>query len=150
MTDELISRALSWLQDVFSNGAHIGAVRKLDWAYSLDFYVLDARVSGRETSFVLRLFTKWEWLAEEPDVPEHVGANLTRLRGSGLPVPELIALDADGSRCGVPALLMTRLPGVVNLTPLDFDAWLRQLAAFLPRLHAISPCGPPLAAPALC
>ncbi len=74
-------------------------------------------------------------------MPEHEAANLTRLRGSGLPVPELIALDADGSRCGVPALLMTRLPGVVNLTPLDFDAWLRQLAAFLPRLHAISPAG---------
>ncbi len=46
MTDELISRALSWLQDVFSNGAHIGAVRKLDWATSSTLYALDARVSA--------------------------------------------------------------------------------------------------------
>ena len=36
---------------------------------------------------------------------------------------------------------MTRLPGKVNLTPVDFDAWLRQLAGLLPRLHAISPEG---------
>ena len=90
---------------------------------------------------VLRLYTKTEWLAEEPDVPEHEAANLARLLGSGLPVPEVIASDLDGSQCGVPALLMTRLPGKVNLTPVDFDAWLRQLAGLLPRLHAISPEG---------
>ena len=139
--NELSPRVLGWLQFVLGRDARIGAVRPLDWATSSTLYEVDANLSGQEMRLVLRLYTKTEWLADEPDVPEHEAANLQRLRGSGLPVPELLAVDMDGSQCGVPALLMTRLLGKVNLTPVDFDAWLRQLAAFLPRLHAVSPAG---------
>jgi len=128
-------QVLNWLAGVLGPDAHLRAIRRLDGATSSTLFILQAAAGGSQ---VLRLFTNQAWLAEEPDAPRHEAANLLKLRHSGLPVPELVALDADGSRCGVPALVMTCLPGRVDLTPADMEDWLTQLAVLLPRLHAVS------------
>jgi aminoglycoside phosphotransferase (APT) family kinase protein len=47
-------------------------------------------------------------------------------------------VDADGAAAGAPAVLMTRLPGVVVWRPPDLDAFLRALAAVLPAVHAVA------------
>jgi aminoglycoside phosphotransferase (APT) family kinase protein len=138
--DALTAPVLDWLADVLESAAPLRSAQLLSGSSSATLYALRPD-SGPE--LVLRLYTKAEWLAEEPDVPLHEAANLRKLVSSGLPVPKLVALDPDGSRCGVPALLMTRLPGRIELTPPDLDDWLRQLAGLLPRLHAISPAGHP-------
>ncbi|HDK44905.1 MAG TPA: aminoglycoside phosphotransferase family protein, partial [Actinobacteria bacterium] len=52
------------------------------------------------------------------------------------PTPEIVALDPDGSQTGVPAVLMTLLPGTVELRPDDLDRWLAALAEPLNVLHA--------------
>jgi aminoglycoside phosphotransferase (APT) family kinase protein len=137
--DSLSPAILDWLGQALGPQRPIQSVRLLNGSSSATLYKLQAGGA----SYVLRLFTNTEWLAEEPDVPLHEAANLARLRPAGLPVPELVALDADGAGCGLPALLMTCVPGAVQLTPTDMDAWLREMANFLPRLHAISPAGHP-------
>ena len=64
---------------------------------------------------------------------------LTRLLECGLPVPEPVWLDAEGSFLGLPTLVMARLPGRPLLEPKDPVDWANQLAGALARLHALPP-----------
>jgi len=65
-------------------------------------------------------------------------ANLRLVEGSGLPVPEVLAADVAGtSTGGAPALLMTRLPGHVELSPADPHSWMTRIAEIAVRLHAL-------------
>jgi aminoglycoside phosphotransferase (APT) family kinase protein len=58
------------------------------------------------------------------------------LEDSAVPTPSTIALDVRGHRTdGDPSLLMTRLPGAVDLVAPDVDA----LAAALLDIHAVQP-----------
>ncbi len=67
----------------------------------------------------------------------HEAATLGAVRAAGLPAPELIAADADGRESdGRPAILMTRLPGRLDLTPADPDRWLSEIAATAAQIHA--------------
>jgi aminoglycoside phosphotransferase (APT) family kinase protein len=75
----------------------------------------------------------------DDDAPERVAREAAALRGlasSDVPAPQLVAADPDGRHCGVPAVLMTRLPGAPLLRPADPDDWLRRLAQLLPLVHA--------------
>jgi aminoglycoside phosphotransferase (APT) family kinase protein len=94
--------------------------------------------SGTAVTLVLRLFTSIEWLAREPDLAWREAAALSVLESSAVPTPELIALDADGSQAGVPAVLCTRLSGQPQWSPPggDVDRWVGGLAAYLPAIHA--------------
>lgn len=58
-----------------------------------------------------------------------------------LPVPTPVALDAEGEWFGCPALVMSRLPGRVDLNPTDLDSWLRQIARTLAVVHETSTVG---------
>jgi aminoglycoside phosphotransferase (APT) family kinase protein len=84
------------------------------------------------------------WDAPMPDyargaVPREA-AILSALASTDLPTPRLIAAidEAPG-----PALLMTRVPGRVELMPRDRDGWLRQMATMLARIHALDIVAPP-------
>ncbi len=65
-------------------------------------------------------------------------ATLRAVHDAGLPAPELVAADADGRESGgPPALLMTRLPGRLAVTPADPEGWLHQIAAMAVRIHDV-------------
>jgi len=71
-------------------------------------------------------------------------ATLRGVQGAGHPAPELIAADADGRESdGHPAILMTRLPGRLDLTPTDPERWLRQIAAMAVRIHDVQVAAEP-------
>lgn len=66
-----------------------------------------------------------------------------RVAGSaGVATPALLAVDPAGTDAGVPAVLMSRLPGRVDWWPADTGRWLRRLAGLLPAIHA-APLPPP-------
>ncbi len=91
------------------------------------------RPGGRRDQAVLRRYVRPD--TDEPD-PAAREARALRLAGAAdVPTPALLAVDPDGSQAGVPALLMTRLPGRVDWWPSDPDRWLERLAALLPRIH---------------
>ena len=102
-------------------------------------HVLTLLQGAQPRRLVLRRFVREDWLAREPDLARHEAAALRLLEGSQLPVPRLIAVDEDGSSAGAPSVLMTWLPGRVQLQLRDLDSWLAQMAALLPQLHALQP-----------
>jgi aminoglycoside phosphotransferase (APT) family kinase protein len=68
----------------------------------------------------------------------HEAATLRAVHDAGLPAPEPIAADEDGRESeGQPAILMTRLPGWLDVTPVDPGGWLRQMAAMAVRIHDV-------------
>jgi len=84
------------------------------------------------SQLVLRRYTGREWVGEEAAAIRREAAALQRV--SGLPAPRLVKADPEGTEAGAPALLMTRIPGNHDWRP-DLD----QLAALLPRIHAVDP-----------
>ncbi|HUB41300.1 MAG TPA: aminoglycoside phosphotransferase family protein [Streptosporangiaceae bacterium] len=74
-------------------------------------------------------------------------ATLRAVHDAGLPAPEPIAADAGGGEAdGHPAMLMTRLPGRLDVTPADPEGWLRQIAAMAVRIHNAQVAGEPFEA----
>ncbi|NIA25287.1 MAG: phosphotransferase [Gammaproteobacteria bacterium] len=120
-----------WIQSV--TGHTVSGLRLMPGATSSSVYA----VTFEDASpVVLRLFTNERWLANEPDLATHEAAALAEMEQIDLPTPQVIALDADGSQTGVPAVLMTLLPGTVDLRPDNPDTWLAALAEPLNILHA--------------
>lgn len=136
-TNEPSPKALRWVADAVGPGATIQSVRHLAGATSSLLHRIEATYDGRGINLVLRQFCHRDWLEEEPDLALHEAMSLQKVGQANIPTPELIAYDQTGDRCGVPAILMTQLPGSVELKPTNLDGWLIQLAAALIPLHAI-------------
>lgn len=86
------------------------------------------------------------WAGDDPEQPLLVRreqAGLAALADTGLPVPRILAADAEGVEAGRPTTVTSFLPGRVELAPPDLRTWVRRLAATLVRIHAVPP--PPLA-----
>lgn len=127
--------ARAWIEEEI--GARIENDTVLEGSTSATLFSLRLVSARGEREAVLRLFTNVGWLTEEPDLAKHEAAILRWLAGSGLPVPELIAVDEEGRRCGFPAVLMSRVPGAVDLHPDDLDGWLERQADALAAIHAL-------------
>jgi aminoglycoside phosphotransferase (APT) family kinase protein len=128
---------VEWIKSQLGSQAEIIEILRLQGSTSSDLFTIQIREKSQVYELVLRLLTNQEWLQTEPDLADHEAAALKMAKQSGLPVPEVVAWDAQGANCGVPAVLMTAVPGKVNLHPLDFDDWLKQMASALLSLHAL-------------
>ena len=137
-TESIPSATARWVERAVAPGASIEEVAPLAGATSSAVHRLEVASSSGRLRLVLRYELIPAWLAEEPDALAREAANLRLLAASDLPTSELIAVDADGSESGSPALLMTWLPGQVELRSDDFDGWLAELAAQVPRIHAVA------------
>lgn len=127
----LSKRVLRWVADV--TGAPVDSAEVLSGGRTAEVYAV---TSGGE-DLVLKRFSDRDWFSDEPDVAAREAANLRLLESTGLPVPRLIAVDADGSASSDPSLVMTCLAGDLVLDPDDVDAWLRSMAEQLTRIHAV-------------
>src|SRR5262249_6417363 len=84
----------------------------------------------------LRGYVRRELNLEEPDMADHEARALRFVAHLDVPTPELLAADTSGDEAGVPAVLMSWLPGSVRWWPPDTERWLTGLAALLPVIHA--------------
>ena len=82
-----------------------------------------------EREFVLR-----EFPPGDPAVGDEMRV-LDALDGLGGLAPRLLAADPDGSKEG-PWILISRLPGLADITPADPPGFARQLGEALARIHA--------------
>lgn len=97
--------------------------------YALDF-------AGTATPrLVLRCYVRADLDEEEPDLVEREEAALRVAAPLDIASPKVVATDATGSQAGVPAVLMTWLPGRVRWDPKGSHRWLDRLAALLPAIH---------------
>lgn len=127
------SEPIRWAEA--SIGSPVRSAHKMDGSTSSTLY----RLNTAKGDFVLRLFDNAEWLAEEPDLARHEAAALQKAAQTGLPCPEVVAFDETGTVGGMPLVLMTCLPGHVELQPTDLDDWLYRQAGALVKIHA-TPC----------
>ena len=98
---------------------------------------LSLRLSGgTSTQVVLKRFTDPDW-GDAQAIVQNEAAALVSVEATNVPAPRLLGASPDGADTeGAPSLLMTRAPGRVWFTPHDLDAWIHQLAAVQPSLHA--------------
>jgi len=140
-------RALRWACDAIGPGSRITRLRLLPqggWHANHALTVVDRH--GREHRLVLRLWARREWAVEDPDLTAAREATVLKLLAtSPVPAPRLVAADADGTVCDVPALLIDRLSGHPPGLPADTGAFLTQLAQALPAIHAVDGHGAPIA-----
>lgn len=132
------AQALAWVAAAVGDGARVVATRRLRGGASSAVHAVTVETAhGARTHLVLRRIEDTAWLAREPDLVAHEAAALRALATSGVPAPRLVAADASGRRAGVPAVLMTRLPGRIALAPPDLARHVEALADVLPRIHAV-------------
>src|SRR5712691_6980807 len=138
-------QALAWAAARL--GGSVISARALRGGMSSAVHLLTAHDGGEQRrQAVLRRYVRPELNAEEPDIAEREARALRVAGSAGVPTPLLLAVDPSGDGAGVPAVLMSRLPGRVDWWPSDVDSWLRRLAGLLPAIHA-APLPPPGALP---
>ena len=125
-----------WVANAIGPGASIQSTQQLSGATSSTLHGVAVDYNGKQQDFVLRRFTNAEWLLDEPDLALHEAEVLKKAADANIPTPQIIAYDETGEHCDVPAVLMTMLPGTVNLQPTDMDDWLHKLAEALIPIHA--------------
>lgn len=130
--------ALAWVAAAVGRGSRVLRGRRLIGGITSAMHTLTVEDSrGRRRQVVLRRWVRWPTDAAARLV-RHEARVLGLLADADLPAPRLIAADPRGENTGgVPALLMSRVPGHVHLTPRDPESWLRQMAALLPRIHSL-------------
>ena len=118
----------------FAPGATLGRVRRLGGGLATETFAFDLQGAGNGGYVVKR------YRADDETAPLE-WERLAFAQRVNVPVPEPVALDAEGSWFGGPALVMRRLPGRAHIQPTDVDAWLRELAVALAAIHDTSLAG---------
>jgi aminoglycoside phosphotransferase (APT) family kinase protein len=125
-------QALAWAAARL--GGRVVSARALRGGMSSAVHLITVQRSGAERDqAVLRRYVRPD--PDEPDPAAREARALRLAEAADVPTPALLAVDPDGTEAGVPALLMTRLPGRVDWWPSDLDRWLERLAGLLPRIH---------------
>ena len=88
--------------------------------------------------FVLRLMTREPWRTHGEALTTREREIQRMLAGTSVPAPRSFALDAAGLACGIPAHLMSLLPGRVDVDRVDPGS-LDRLAALLATIHDVVP-----------
>ncbi len=132
--------AVHWVLRAAAPGGRVVSVEPLKGGISHANHVIRIDVGGASLEVVLR-----RWVhgcpqeAETGFSAEREAATYGLLASSAVPAPRLLAADADGRECDVPALLLTREPGTAPVKPADMRSFVAQLAAALPPIHSIDP-----------
>ncbi len=130
---------LDWVARQVGRTARVVAVRRMYGGSSTAMHAVDvADARGvRLRRMVLRRFIRPNW--KYPGLARREALVLAALERARYPAPRLVALDDGPAECDARAVLMTRLPGRVELAPKNIDSWLRRMAEALPPIHAIAP-----------
>jgi aminoglycoside phosphotransferase (APT) family kinase protein len=128
-------QALAWAAACL--GGPVISARALRGGMSSAVHLLTiADGARRRRQAVLRRYVRPELNAENPDIAAREARALRVAGTAGVPTPALLAVDPAGTQAGVPAVLMSRLPGRVDWWPSDTGRWLRRLARVLSVIHA--------------
>jgi aminoglycoside phosphotransferase (APT) family kinase protein len=124
-----------------ATGGRVVGITRIRGATSCLLHDIEIDDGRRKRHTVLRRFTDQQWVKREPDVAMREAQSLQHAARASLPAPALIAVDANGERCGVPATLVTRIAGKVVLSPADQPQWLRGLAQAAAEINRVDAAG---------
>ena len=129
------TETLAWVAASTGRGSRVVGYRRLTGGVCSAVHRLTVERRGVRTFVVLRQYPAG--FGAEESVEKEI-ANLGVVAGSGLPVPGMLAADVAGaSMGGSPSLLMTRLPGHVDLTPAEPRSWMARIAELAVLLHSL-------------
>jgi aminoglycoside phosphotransferase (APT) family kinase protein len=129
----------SWIETAAEG--RVISVAVLPGATSSALHRVEVERNGKHLGLVLRRFTNDDWVRAEPDLALREAVSLQHAARAGLPAPELVAIDKDGSYCGVPATLVTLVQGEVVLLPANRQEWIRGLAHAAAQIHRVDAAG---------
>jgi aminoglycoside phosphotransferase (APT) family kinase protein len=132
------ARTLDWVARAVGPGARVVGGRRLMGGITSSIHRLAVETRrGTRIQVILRRWTPsvWDTAEDAPQLVERECHVLRGLESTDIPAPRVLAVDPTGEATGVPALLMTRLPGRMDLTPTDPQVWLRQIAGMAVRIH---------------
>ncbi len=91
----------------------------------------------RDRTVVLRRIpTSTDFPGHDPAAELVAEADILRRRAGDPLTPDLLDVDVAGTRCGLPAALLSRLPGRPVVAPVDLDAWLDGLVGAVAAVRA--------------
>ena len=135
----LTDDARHWIEK--ATGSRVIAVSVMAGATSSRLDDVELEDGSARRHLVLRRFTDAAWAKREPDLAVREGVSLQHAARAGLPVPGLIAVDARGEHCGVPATLVEKVEGAAILEPTNQREWLLGLAESAARIHRVEASG---------
>ncbi len=137
------AQLLAWVEQTVGSSARVVGWKRLTGGLTSIVHRLTLERNGCREEYVLRWWvpdSEWEpWIARAVPLETAV---LTKLEASDIPAPRVIGSTTDIA-LGGPAILMTRVPGKMQLMPRDRERWLRQMAQMLARIHALAVDGKP-------
>src|SRR3954465_6159602 len=114
--------SLAWVSASMGQGSRVVGYRRLSGGVSSAVHRVTVERGGARTFIVLRQYPGG--LGLDKSLRREI-TNLGVVSQSGLPVPRLLDADVAGDETGgAPSLLMTRLPGHVDLDPKQPESWM--------------------------
>jgi pimeloyl-ACP methyl ester carboxylesterase len=142
LADTLLGRGLAttraWVEDSLPDGERVTGAEPLHGGWTSEMRRLRVESPGGGRQLVLRSFVKPFYRRHAESLLTREAAVLTLLDGTDIPAARLLAVDATGSRCDDPSLLMSLLPGDVRLADEGAEARAVLLARQLVRIHAVA------------
>jgi aminoglycoside phosphotransferase (APT) family kinase protein len=136
MTSRPPAETLAWVERTLGSRARVVGWRRLTGGITSSIHRLTVQHRDRRERYVLRRWTDPAFAQYAVGAVASETAALAALARSDLPVPRVIGSTTDAAHAG-PAVLMTRVPGHVDLMPRDRERWLQQMAHMLVRIHAL-------------
>ena len=132
------AQLLAWVGQTLGGSVRVVGWKRLTGGLTSIVHRLTVERNGCREEYVVRWWVPdsgWEqWIARAVPLETAV---LAKLEGSDIPAPRVIGSTTD-TALGGPAVLMTRVPGKMQLMPRNREHWLRQMAQMLARIHALA------------
>ncbi|MGA9746215.1 MAG: phosphotransferase [Nocardioides sp.] len=125
---------LAWVARRVHARGRVTAVESLRGGITADMDRITVDSPTGRQDVVLR---RWRQDDQTDGLVAREAQGLAAIHGHGVPAPELLAVDGDGSETGVPCTLTSALTGQPDLAPTDLRSWLRQFAATQAAIHAV-------------
>lgn len=126
-----------WVEKQLPAGDRIEAVERLRGGWTSEMRRLHVTGPGGNRHLVLRSFVKPFFQRHAQALLIREAAVLALLRGTDVPAAELDAVDATAEYCDHPSLLMSFLPGTLQLGDAGAERRVGVLAQELVRIHQI-------------
>ncbi|MEV5967107.1 aminoglycoside phosphotransferase family protein [Kribbella sp. NPDC051952] len=128
---------MRWVKDQLGDGEEITAVAELRGGWTSRMRRLEISGPLGTRSLVLRSFVSDFFRGHADGLLSREAAVLELLKPTPVPAADLIAVDAEGNYCDDPSLLMSMLPGRVELSDDDPAPRIDLLAAQLVAIHRV-------------
>ena len=129
---EIRPAEIDWMTRAIGKGARLRASTKLPGSTSSDLFRCTVETAASTFDVVLRRY------ASVDDADPNVEAwALTKAAAADVGAPGLLAVNQGAADILPSMVLMTAVPGRVDLRPADVDGWLRSMASAMWRIHQL-------------